>query len=93
MKSIAKSSQISAIKLLFFGQLRECVGCSGLDVEVSQPLTGEQLIARLVADQSDWATWFDDHNLLIAINHNMSSFDDLIQPGDEVAMFPPVTGG
>ncbi|WP_407275520.1 molybdopterin converting factor subunit 1 [Halothiobacillus sp. DCM-1] len=32
-------------------------------------------------------------NILAAVNHEYVGFDHPLQPGDEVAFFPPVTGG
>jgi sulfur-carrier protein len=32
-------------------------------------------------------------NVLVAINLEYAAFDDAIKDGDEVAFFPPVTGG
>lgn len=32
-------------------------------------------------------------NLLVAINQEYATFDSVVNDGDEVAFFPPVTGG
>lgn len=75
------------IKILYFASLREQVGRANDLLEVSKP------ISALEAWQQ--ATGLDNiaENLLIAVNQEYISEDALINDGDELAFFPPVTGG
>ena len=50
--------------------------------------------ASIMAAQSDrWALALEDGKLLAAVNQTLVSFDHPLTDGDEVAFFPPVTGG
>ena len=54
----------------------------------------EQLLRQLAARGEVWSSLFDgSQNVLVAINQNMATLTSLVSDGDEVAFFPPVTGG
>ena len=40
-----------------------------------------------------WQPWLEERELLAALNQTMSSSDEIVKAGDELAFFPPVTGG
>lgn len=80
------------IKILFFAQVRELVGCDSLEAE---PVYAdiEQLRTALAGKGSRWALALESGKLLAAVNQTLVSFDTPLTDGDEVAFFPPVTGG
>ena len=78
------------IKVLFFAQVRELVGTDTLDVAADFP-TVEALRQHLATNR--WALALEDGKLLAAVNQTLVSFDHPLTAGDEVAFFPPVTGG
>jgi len=81
------------IKVLFFAQLREQLDCAEVALEVA-PSTSIKGIKQLLAERGEqWQKAFGKNNLLSAINQNMVDDSALVQQGDEVAFFPPVTGG
>ncbi|WP_038142223.1 molybdopterin synthase sulfur carrier subunit [Vibrio nigripulchritudo] len=80
------------IKVLFFAQTRELVGVDQIEVDSSYE-TAEQLRLHLVEKGGKWALALEAGKLLVAINQTLSPLDSPIQSGDEVAFFPPVTGG
>ena len=42
----------------------------------------------------EWVNLFDNKNMYkLAINQELSSWKDPIHEGDELAIFPPITGG
>jgi molybdopterin synthase sulfur carrier subunit len=52
------------------------------------------LLAQLAQRGSKWHELFDNPTgVLVAINQEMATLDNIIKQGDEVAFFPPVTGG
>ncbi|MCH8176806.1 MAG: MoaD/ThiS family protein, partial [Proteobacteria bacterium] len=52
------------------------------------------LIQRLSERGEPWASEFSgDSKFLVAINQEMCVRDTAVNDGDEVAFFPPVTGG
>ena len=80
------------IKVLFFAQVRELVGTDA--AEVAADFTTVEALRQHLAAQSDrWALALEDGKLLAAVNQTLVSFDHSLTDGDEVAFFPPVTGG
>ncbi|UOG91900.1 MAG: molybdopterin converting factor subunit 1 [Candidatus Thiothrix sulfatifontis] len=75
------------IKVLFFASLRERIGQSQRLLETDTPLTLQEVWQR-----SSGEAHLPD-NVLMSINQTYVDADSLVQPGDEVAFFPPVTGG
>lgn len=63
-----------------------------LEVAADFP-TVEALRQHLAAQSDRWALALEDGKLLAAVNQTLVSFDHSLNAGDEVAFFPPVTGG
>ena len=80
------------IKVLFFAQVRELVGTDATEVAAELPTVGA-LHHHLAAQTDAWALAREDGKLLAAVNQTLVSFDHPLTDGDEVAFFPPVTGG
>ncbi|HBE4953319.1 TPA: molybdopterin synthase sulfur carrier subunit [Escherichia coli] len=82
------------IKVLFFAQVRELVGTDATEVAADFP-TVEALRQHMSAQSDRWALALalEDGKLLAAVNQTLVSFDHPLTDGDEVAFFPPVTGG
>jgi|SaaInl5LU_22_DNA_1037371.scaffolds.fasta_scaffold95211_2 molybdopterin synthase sulfur carrier subunit len=84
------------IRVLFFGQLKEQLDCAALDLDTLSIATPSTLGALLQYLQSAYPQWCDqlqDKSLLSAINQTLVSSEHRLLDGDEVAFFPPVTGG
>lgn len=82
------------INVLFFAQVRELLGTAKLSLEASeQTKTAESLRATLAATDDKWAKVLTSDKLLVAVNQTISQWDTPVKDGDEVAFFPPVTGG
>jgi len=80
------------INVLFFAQVRELVDCDHLQLDT--PFSDvEQLRQTLAAKSERWALALESGKLLAAVNQTLVNFDHPLQDGDEVAFFPPVTGG
>jgi molybdopterin synthase sulfur carrier subunit len=81
------------VRLLYFAGLREQVGTAGEDLEVS-PTTVAGLRALLMARGGVWQSALAQGKALrVAVNQEMAQPGTPLKPGDEVAFFPPVTGG
>lgn len=80
------------INVLFFAQTRELVGQDSLQVEATFP-TADALRQHLAAKGGKWELALQSGKLLVAINQTISPLTAEIKDGDEVAFFPPVTGG
>ncbi|MFP1483186.1 molybdopterin synthase sulfur carrier subunit [Escherichia coli] len=77
---------------VFFAQVRELVGTDATEVAVDFP-TVEALRQHMAAQSDRRALALEDGKLLAAVNQTLVSFDHPLTDGDEVAFFPPVTGG
>ncbi|MEH5012695.1 molybdopterin synthase sulfur carrier subunit [Phytobacter diazotrophicus] len=80
------------INVLFFAQVRELIGCDRLTLDEIFPSV-EALRQHLAARNDRWALALEEGKLLAAVNQTLVSFDTPLTDGDEVAFFPPVTGG
>ena len=82
------------LQLLYFASLREKLGRSGEALNVQSPLaTVAALRAHLAARGGIWQEALNSANLRVAVNQDMAKEDTALRAGDEVAFFPPVTGG
>ncbi|PHM39425.1 molybdopterin synthase sulfur carrier subunit [Xenorhabdus mauleonii] len=80
------------IKVLFFAQVRELVGIDSLELANDYP-TVAHLRRALVEKGDKWALALEEGKLLSAVNQSFVHAEHPLQDGDEVAFFPPVTGG
>lgn len=82
------------IDVLFFARLREQLGTDRLCVEVSPGTTVVQLRDQLIAEHgAGWSQALGADNIIKAVNQDVVGEDYVLEDGDEVAFFPPVTGG
>lgn len=80
------------IKVLFFAQVRELVGCDELSLPCDY-VSADVLRAALSERDDKWALALESGKLLVAVNQTLVPLDTPLHDGDEVAFFPPVTGG
>lgn len=80
------------IKVVFFAQVRELVGVDEVTVE-EQSTTVDAIREQLMQKGGKWELALESGKLLAAINHTMVPLTTEVKSGDEVAFFPPVTGG
>ena len=80
------------IKVLFFAQVRELVGTDSLTLDAGYG-TVEALRQALSERGERWSRALEPGRLLSAVNQALVSRDHPLAAGDEVAFFPPVTGG
>jgi molybdopterin synthase sulfur carrier subunit len=82
------------VRILFFASLRDAVGSDECSLSVQGPLNLEQLLAELKTELNAEAySAICAENVRVAINQELAGESRLINPGDEVAFLPPVTGG
>lgn len=80
------------ITVLFFAQTKELVGTGKLEL-TGDYTTAEAIREELSKKEGKWDLALEKGKLLVAINQTISSLDSAVSDGDEVAFFPPVTGG
>lgn len=83
----------SMSNILFFGQLKERLGCANTQLELQYPSSVAQVKLLLQQRGELWQQLLADGRVLSAINQTMATDDTEINSGDEIAFFPPVTGG
>jgi molybdopterin synthase sulfur carrier subunit len=85
---------MDAIRILYFAWVRERIGVEEETVAVEDVLPLGALLDRLAARSAAHAAVLGERaRLRAAINQDFASWETFVHPGDEVAIFPPVTGG
>ncbi|MDF3201430.1 molybdopterin converting factor subunit 1 [Pseudomonas sp. 1912-s] len=79
-----------SINVLFFARYREAVDLDSLEVE-GEFVTIDAVRQALAADPGFEV--LNETGLMCARNEELCSLDEPLVDGDEVAFFPPVTGG
>ena len=81
------------IKVLYFARLREKFGRA----EESMPFSADTVGALLELLRNRGPVWSEqlsaDRNYRVAVNQVLADASTPIKAGDEIAIFPPVTGG
>lgn len=82
------------IQVQFFASIRERLGVDSINVDLAVGETSvESVINKLCTTNPEWEDILKDQKVLAAVNQEMSSLESSVNDGDEVAFFPPVTGG
>ncbi|PLY14425.1 MAG: molybdopterin converting factor subunit 1 [Sedimenticola sp.] len=82
------------IKVLYFARLREQLDTESEQLELAAGSTLSSLLAQLTARGGVWQDTFgNDQLVMMAVNQEMAEPDTIVNDGDEIAFFPPVTGG
>ena len=83
------------VKLLYFAGLREQLGKPGEELELSAAMsTVAGLRTHLMARGGAWQSALAQGKALrVAVNQEVAQPATPVKPGDEIAFFPPVTGG
>ena len=75
------------IQVKYFASLRETIGRSHDTLNVTDSISVEEVWNQATSSMQR------PENVLVAINQEYANFSNRVQDGDEVAFFPPVTGG
>lgn len=82
------------IKILFFARLRCDIGRDDISLDLPESVASVgELTRHLVSLHPEWSGVLDADNVLVAVNQTYANALTDIQDGDEIAYFPPVTGG
>lgn len=83
------------VKILYFASLREQLGSSGEELELPAGVDSlAALHALLLARGGVWQAALGGGKLVrMAVNQEIVPASSAVRGGDEVAFFPPVTGG
>lgn len=82
------------IKLLYFASLRETLGIGGEELVLPAGVADiAALRVHLAARGGSWTAFATSTSLRAAVNQAMAAGTVTVKDGDEIAFFPPVTGG
>lgn len=83
------------LRVLFFGRVREELGSGSLDVAFQDAVESldklQQQLCKLHGEK--WSQILGQDNIIRAVNQSVAAGDIALADGDEIAFFPPVTGG
>jgi molybdopterin converting factor small subunit len=77
------------VKILFFGATADAAGTRCVEIDIGENTTSAEVFDRVVADHPRLA----GHKLLFAVNEEYSSGREVLDNGDELAIFTAVSGG
>jgi len=83
------------VNLLFFASFKEQLDCGRLDFELTEGTTVAGLCEQLATKGGNWQSLFSaaSQSVKVSVNQEMADMQTPLQANDEVAFFPPVTGG
>lgn len=81
-----------SVRILYFAGLKEALGMAGENVELPAGVANVGALRDWLVGQGR-AALGTAKNLRCAVNQDMARLDATVQDGDEIAFFPPVTGG
>ena len=86
-----KTSNEIAVRVLFFGAARDAVGQGEIDFVLQGTPTVANAFAAVLKNFPDLGRF--GRSLLFAVNQEYAAADREVHNGDELAVFPPVSGG
>ncbi len=82
------------MKILYFAKLKQLLGKNEDFIKVDKEVTVREIIEELKKiNEQNKKAFSDVKNLQYAINCEYVSLDTKVNDKDELALFPPVTGG
>jgi molybdopterin converting factor subunit 1 len=79
------------VRVLFFGAARDVAGRSEVDFTLPGPVNARDAFEQVLTAYPDLRRF--GRSLLFAVNQEYAPVDLLVCDGDELAVFPPVSGG
>jgi molybdopterin synthase sulfur carrier subunit len=82
------------MKILFFASLREQLDCDGEQWQnLEGALTVADVKAHLQSRGEPWRSALANERIIVSINQEVAELNSPISLDDELAFYPPVTGG
>ena len=80
------------VYIKFFASIRERIGLATFDLSYSGESSVADILDKLAKQGEQWRL-LQEQDVLVAVNQTLCGKDANVKDGDEVAFFPPVTGG
>jgi len=81
------------IRILFFAKIKSDLSKDYFDLDIDTPVNVSDLRNSLMSEFSEDKSLFQSEYSLCAVNQAIVNDETVINASDEVAFFPPVTGG
>ncbi|MGM0481482.1 MAG: MoaD/ThiS family protein [Pseudomonadota bacterium] len=81
------------LTIKFFAVLRERLKNHQIQLPIEQSKSVTEIIEQLKQQSQLWHKELSRYELLCAVNQEFADHSTLVKEGDELALFPPVTGG
>jgi molybdopterin converting factor subunit 1 len=83
------------VTILYFAWLREHTGCANEQIKITANMqTVGNIVSYLKAQSNGHSKALADmETVRVAVNRSYGTTETAIAAGDEIAFFPPVTGG
>ena len=83
------------LNIVFFARVKEQLGCTGTQLVWDDSLTSFSALEHRLSEihGAHWVEVLTQDNIIRAVNQAVVEADVTLHDGDEVAFFPPVTGG
>lgn len=83
------------LKVLFFARIREELDCGELELEWRDAFSSLDVLQAFLCESKGprWLEVLGQENVIRAVNQSVVQGDTGLRDGDEIAFFPPVTGG
>jgi molybdopterin synthase sulfur carrier subunit len=83
------------ITVRYFASIREKLGCADETLELPAGIDSVQGLLEHLKQQRGqaWEVGLKNSAVLVAVNQSVAKMSAAIKDGDEIAFFPPVTGG
>ena len=88
---MGEANESISVRVLFFGAARELVGTDVVEMNLRSPASASSAFEEILSAYSDLRRF--GRSLLFAINQEYAREERVVRAGDEIAIFPPVSGG
>lgn len=81
------------VVIKLFAGFRERTKKEKLEIEIKEETTIDEIITQLKKELPELKTFFESKTAIIALNQEVTTPESKVKNEDEIAIFPPVSGG